>query len=200
MPCCWRRPCPARRSRRARCSTSAPASASWGWPWRGALRMRAVTLVERDPRLAALARSNIERNGLADRARLIEADVARPLERTRRARPGCRDLRSRARQSALPYRRARHRGARSPQGRRQRHAGRRPRPLGALHGGAWRARAAPPPSSTVPMRCTRFSRRCAGRFGGAVVLPIHPREGEPLPGCSCRASRAAARRWSSGLA
>jgi tRNA1(Val) A37 N6-methylase TrmN6 len=38
-----------------------------------------VTLVERDPQLAALARANIARNQLSDRARLIEADVSRPL-------------------------------------------------------------------------------------------------------------------------
>jgi tRNA1(Val) A37 N6-methylase TrmN6 len=38
-----------------------------------------VTLVERDPLLADLARANIDRNGLADRVRLIKADVAQPL-------------------------------------------------------------------------------------------------------------------------
>jgi tRNA1(Val) A37 N6-methylase TrmN6 len=38
-----------------------------------------VTLVERDPLLADLARANIDRNGLGDRVRLIEADVAQPL-------------------------------------------------------------------------------------------------------------------------
>jgi FkbM family methyltransferase len=37
-----------------------------------------VTLVERDPQLAALACANIARNQLADRASLIEADVSRP--------------------------------------------------------------------------------------------------------------------------
>ena len=38
-----------------------------------------VVLVERDPRLAELARANIERNGLSQRVRVIEADVERPL-------------------------------------------------------------------------------------------------------------------------
>lgn len=38
-----------------------------------------VTLVEQDPGLVALARSNIARNGLAGRVRAILADVARPL-------------------------------------------------------------------------------------------------------------------------
>ena len=37
-----------------------------------------VTLVERDAGLAELARSNIERNDLAARVRVIEADVSRP--------------------------------------------------------------------------------------------------------------------------
>lgn len=38
-----------------------------------------ATLVERDPLLAGLARANIDRNRLSDRVRLIEADVAQPL-------------------------------------------------------------------------------------------------------------------------
>lgn len=38
-----------------------------------------VTLVERDPGLVRLARSNIERNGLSGRVQAIEADVERPL-------------------------------------------------------------------------------------------------------------------------
>lgn len=37
-----------------------------------------VSMIERNPRLAELARRNIERNNLADRARLIETDIARP--------------------------------------------------------------------------------------------------------------------------
>jgi tRNA1(Val) A37 N6-methylase TrmN6 len=38
-----------------------------------------VTLVERDPQLAALAQANIARNQLADRVRLTQADVSQPL-------------------------------------------------------------------------------------------------------------------------
>jgi FkbM family methyltransferase len=38
-----------------------------------------ITLVEREPELAALARANAERNGLCDRVRVIEADVMRRL-------------------------------------------------------------------------------------------------------------------------
>jgi tRNA1(Val) A37 N6-methylase TrmN6 len=38
-----------------------------------------VVLVEREPELAALARANSARNGLAGRVRVVEADVARPL-------------------------------------------------------------------------------------------------------------------------
>ncbi|MFM2423232.1 MAG: hypothetical protein RL291_1762, partial [Pseudomonadota bacterium] len=40
-----------------------------------------TTLVEREPELASLAARNIERNGLAGRARVIVADVAAPLSR-----------------------------------------------------------------------------------------------------------------------
>ncbi|HXE85471.1 MAG TPA: methyltransferase, partial [Hyphomicrobiaceae bacterium] len=38
-----------------------------------------ITMVERDGQLAALARRNCERNGFAARARVIEADILRPL-------------------------------------------------------------------------------------------------------------------------
>jgi FkbM family methyltransferase len=38
-----------------------------------------VTLIERDPQLAALAQANIARNQLTDRAGLIQADVSQPL-------------------------------------------------------------------------------------------------------------------------
>ena len=38
-----------------------------------------VALVERDPGLAELARTNIERNGLSQRVRVIAADVEQPL-------------------------------------------------------------------------------------------------------------------------
>jgi len=38
-----------------------------------------VTLVERDPELAALARANVEHNDLTARVRVIEGDVTRPL-------------------------------------------------------------------------------------------------------------------------
>jgi FkbM family methyltransferase len=40
-----------------------------------------VVLVERDARLAALARANVERNALSGRVRVVEADVEQPLGR-----------------------------------------------------------------------------------------------------------------------
>jgi FkbM family methyltransferase len=40
-----------------------------------------VVLIEREPRLAELARTNIERNGLSERVRVVEADVEQPLGR-----------------------------------------------------------------------------------------------------------------------
>jgi tRNA1(Val) A37 N6-methylase TrmN6 len=46
-----------------------------------------VVLVEREPGLAALARANCARNGLAGRVRVIEADVVRPLAELARLRP-----------------------------------------------------------------------------------------------------------------
>lgn len=44
-----------------------------------------VTLVERDPRLVALARENIALNGLDERAEAVEADVLAPASRRREA-------------------------------------------------------------------------------------------------------------------
>ncbi|OAS26818.1 tRNA1(Val) (adenine(37)-N6)-methyltransferase [Methylobacterium platani] len=44
-----------------------------------------VTLVERDPEAAGLARRNVEENGLADRVRVIEADVTAPGRERRQA-------------------------------------------------------------------------------------------------------------------
>lgn len=41
-----------------------------------------VTMVEREPTLAALARENIEANGLSGRAEIIQADLTAPLART----------------------------------------------------------------------------------------------------------------------
>jgi FkbM family methyltransferase len=43
------------------------------------IRDARLTMIERDPALAALARANVQRNGLSDRVRVLEADVSRRL-------------------------------------------------------------------------------------------------------------------------
>ena len=110
--CCWRRPRRCRRwSRRARARRrrrrrrgrpggGAPRRGCRASPWSSARRGS-----------AELARSNIERNGL-DRARARDRGRCRHGRSANcRRSAGRRELRSRARQSALPIEGARHRGA-----------------------------------------------------------------------------------------
>jgi tRNA1(Val) A37 N6-methylase TrmN6 len=137
-----------------------------------------VTMLERNPVLAGLARRNVERNGLSARARVVEADVSRPLEQL----PGI----------AAAAGTFHHVLANPPhlvEGR------------GSASGDPGKAAANAMPASGLD-RWARFmaSMACAGgsatvihraealpeilaafanRFGGILVLPVHPRDGEP---------------------
>ena len=122
-------------SRASRCSMSERASASSGSPWRAACPTSRVTLVEREPDLAALARRNIARNGLAARVHVLSADVPRPLSEL----PGAGRARRKLRSRRSPIRPTTSRAAAppptTPQGRRQCHAAQAvARALGPLHG------------------------------------------------------------------
>jgi tRNA1(Val) A37 N6-methylase TrmN6 len=137
-----------------------------------------LTMVERDAGLAALAKRNVERNGFGDRMRVIEWDVLRPLGE-------CPAL-SRAAES-FDYVLA------NPpffvEG------------CGTAAGNPVKARANAMPSDALD-RWVRFMaamarpggrialihraealaevlKALAGRFGGAVILPLHARAGEP---------------------
>lgn len=145
-----------------------------------------VTLVERDPGLAALARDNIADNGLGARVRAIAADITRPL----------RELpeplgRAEAYDHALanpPY----HVEGHGTPAAEPRKAAANAMPAGALD--RWIRFAAamlrPGGSLTVIHRPDALAGLLAalgGRFGGVVLLPVHPRAGEPASRLLARA-------------
>lgn len=137
-----------------------------------------VGMIERNPRLAELARRNIERNNLADRARLIETDIARPSSEFVAL-----GLVAETFDHVLanpPF----HIEGRGTAARDPVKAGANAMPEGDLDRWvrfmAGMARAGG--TATIIHRADGLHailKALAGRFGGAVVLPIHPREGEP---------------------
>lgn len=135
-----------------------------------------VTLVERDGAAAALARTNIERNGLAGRADVIEADLLRPLAELK-------DVIVHAEGFdhvlANPPFHAEGRGTAAGEASK---AAAHAMPGGEL--ARWvrflAAMARPGASATLVHRADALAEMLAalsGRFGGLIVLPIHPREG-----------------------
>jgi tRNA1(Val) A37 N6-methylase TrmN6 len=137
-----------------------------------------VTLVERDPDLAALARANIARNDLAARVRVVEGDVTRPLGQL----PGlAAEAESFDHVLANPPFHTEGRGTAA--GEALRAAG-HAMPDGGLD--RWvrfmAAMARPGGTATLIHRAEALGeilQALAGRFGGILVLPVHPREGEP---------------------
>lgn len=142
----------------------------------------AVTLVEREPTLADLASRNAERNGLADRVKVIVADVG----------AGGRALHDGGSQAGLapgafdhvvanpPYYAV---GAGTASAHRIR-AGAHQMAKGDLdRWGAFLATAARSDGTvTLIHRADALAAVLAaleGRFGGISVLPVHPRAGEP---------------------
>lgn len=136
-----------------------------------------VCLIERDPRLAGLARRNIERNALSERVRLIEADLARPLSEIITLGAPAESF-----DHVLanpPFHTEGHGTAASDPVK----AGANAMPQGDLD--RWvrfmAGMARPGGTATVIHRADALQsllNALAGRFGGAIVLPIHPREGE----------------------
>lgn len=137
-----------------------------------------ITMVERDTGLAALARRNVERNGFAGRARIIEADVLKPLGESP-------ELAAVAESfdhvlANPPYHVEGHGTAAGDPVK----AGANAMPAGALD--RWlrfmAAMARPGGQVTLIHRAEALPEllpALAGRFGGAVLLPLHPREGQP---------------------
>jgi tRNA1(Val) A37 N6-methylase TrmN6 len=137
-----------------------------------------VTMLERNGALAALARCNAERNGLSARVRVIEADVSRPLEQLPEMAAAAGTFQH---VLANPPHLVEGRGTASgdpakaaanamPPGELDRWS----RFMAAMTGAGGtatlihRAEALPEVLAVL-----------AGRFGGTLVLPIHPHDGEP---------------------
>ena len=137
-----------------------------------------VTLVEREPTLAALARENAARNGLAERVEVIEADISAPLGKAPL-------LQARAESfdvvlSNPPY----HDAAAGTPAADPRKAGSHAMPAGSLE--RWLRFMA---SMTKPGGAMALVHRaealadvldgCRRRYGALRIQPLHPREGMP---------------------
>lgn len=137
-----------------------------------------VSMVERNPRLAELARRNIERNDLAERVHLFEADVARPSGDA--VMPGAAAGTFDHVLANPPF----HIEGRGTAASDPVKAGANAMPEGDLD--RWvrfmAGMARPGGTATLIHRADALPallEALAGRFGGAAVLPIHPRAGEP---------------------
>jgi tRNA1(Val) A37 N6-methylase TrmN6 len=136
-----------------------------------------VTMVERDPALAALARSNIALNGLDRRVRVVVADVTRPL----REAPELGRLTERfAHVLANPPYHVEGCGTLAAQPGK---AAANAMPAGALERWLRFAAAMLRPGGTLtlihrPDALQGLLAALAGRFGGAVLVPLHSRPGE----------------------
>ena len=136
-----------------------------------------VTLVEREASLAGLARSNIERNGLAARVRVVQADVSRRLDDLPELRPDAERF-----DHVLanpPY---------NPEGAGTISVEALKAAANVMPGGnlaRWArfmaAMARPGGSATMIHRADAVGEvlsAFAGRFGGLLVFPLYPREGK----------------------
>lgn len=157
------------------------------------LREIDVTLLERDPGLAALARENIARNALDARVHVAVADITCPL----RELPELAGL-AHSFDHALvnpPYNLEGHGTRASEPGKAAANA----MPPGSLERWMRFAAAMLRPGGTLtlihrPDALQGLLAALAGRFGGLALLPIHPRPGEPASRLLVRAlkgSRAA---------
>jgi tRNA1(Val) A37 N6-methylase TrmN6 len=137
-----------------------------------------ITMVERDGQLAALARRNVERNGFAARVRVIQADVLQPLGEAPElaAVAGSFDQ-----VLANPPFHVEGRGTAAGDPVK---AGANAMPAGALERWVRFMAAMARPGSRITLihraeALPEVLQALAGRFGGAVVVPLHPRDGEP---------------------
>lgn len=136
-----------------------------------------VSMVERNPRLAELARRNIERNDLAGRVRLFEADVARPSGDA--VMPDAAGTFDHVLANPPFHIEGRGTAASDPL-----KAGANAMPDGDLDRWVCFMAGMARPGGTAALihradALHALLNALAGRFGGAAVLPIHPRAGEP---------------------
>ncbi len=138
--------------------------------------LASVTLVEREPILAGLANNNIERNDLGPRVRMIVADVSRRLDDLPDLRP---DAESFDHVLANPPYNLEGAGTVSAEALK---AAANAMPGGNLARWArfMAAMTKPGGSATIIHRADAVGEvllAFAGRFGGAIVFPLYPREG-----------------------
>jgi tRNA1(Val) A37 N6-methylase TrmN6 len=145
-----------------------------------------VTLVERDPGLAALARDNIAGNGLGARVGAVAADITRPLQELPEL-GGLAETFDHALANP-PY----HVEGRGTLAAEPSKAAANAMPAGALD--RWIRFAAamlrPDGSLTLihrPEALAGLLAALGGRFGGVILLPVHPRAGEPASRLLARA-------------
>lgn len=137
-----------------------------------------VTLVERDPELGGLARRNVALNGLGGRVRVAVADVTRPLGEA----PELAGLTEQfAHALANPPYHVEGRGTRAAEPTK---AAANAMPAGDIDRWVRFAAAMLRPGGTLtliyrPDALQALLAALAGRFGGVMLLPLHPRSGEP---------------------
>lgn len=137
-----------------------------------------VTLLEREPALAALARENVARNGLSQRVDVIEADVAAPLGKAP-------ELKALAERFDLvvsnpPY----HDAAAGTPAADPRKAGAHAMPTGALERWLRFMASMTKPGGSIALvhraeALGEVLEACRRRFGALRIQPLHPREGAP---------------------
>ncbi|HEY7548485.1 MAG TPA: methyltransferase [Hyphomicrobiaceae bacterium] len=137
-----------------------------------------VTLVERDARLAALARRNVERNDLGARVRVVEADLLRPLGANPELAAGAESY---DHVLANPPFHVEGRGTAAGDPVK---AAANAMPAGTLDRWARFLAAMARPSGLVTLihRADALAEVLAaleGRFGGTVVVPVHPQDRQP---------------------
>ena len=137
-----------------------------------------LTLVERDPTLAALARANVERNALVDRVRVVVSDIRRPLSELSGLSA---EAESFDHVLANPPFHVEGAGTAAADAIK---AGANAMPEGSLQRWVRFMAAMVRPGGTTtlihrPDALEEILSAYAARFGGTLVLPIHPRSGEP---------------------
>jgi tRNA1(Val) A37 N6-methylase TrmN6 len=148
-----------------------------------------ITMVERDAGLAALARRNVERNGFGARARVIEADILRPLSASPELAAAAETF---DHVLANPPFHVEGRGTAAGDPVK---AGANAMPAGALE--RWvRLMAAMARNGGLVTLIHRADAlpevlaALADRFGATVILPLHPRQGQPAVRVLVRAVKA----------
>ena len=181
--------CPARLGERARVLDCGAGVGTVGLALARRVPDAIVTLVERDPALAALAERNALNNALHERCTVIAADLTAPLSRTPALLAAAGSF-----EHVLcnpPYY-AQHAGTRAPDSRKD---GSHAMPDGMLEAWVRFAAAMTRDGGTMtiihrPDALPEILAALERRFGGAILLPLHPRDGAPASRILLQAKKA----------